>query len=351
MSNIRLHYIKAWVDKKTGKPYWRFRRRGYKEITLPGLPGSREFMAAYQQALDRPQMPIGAKRTKAGSVNAALVGYYDSTMFFGSLAPGTQAMRRAILERFRAEHGDKPIAELPPKFISLTLNKLGPSAARNWFKAIRHLMQYAVAADLCKADPTQGLKLPKVKSKGIYTWNETDIATYESAWPIDTKPRLAFALLLYTAQRRSDVIRMGRQHIRNGVLQVRQVKTGIVLDIPVHPDLQAVIDATPGEHLTFITTKTGKPYSGNDFSEQFRTWCDAAELPKECSAHGLRKAACRRLAEAGCSANEIAAISGHATLSEVQRYTKAADQARMARNAMARQAAANDPATSSVKSQ
>ena len=253
-------------------------------------------------------------------------------------------------ERFRAEHGDKPIAELPPKFITLTLNKLRPSVARNWFKAIRHLMQYAVAADLCKVDPTQGLKLPKIKTSGIYTWNETDIATYELAWPIGTKARLAFVLLLYTAQRRSDVIRIGRQHIRNGVLQVRQAKTGTVLDIPVHQQLQAIIDATPGEHLTFLTTKTGKPYSGNDFSEQFRAWCDAAELPKECSAHGLRKAACRRLAEAGCSANEIAAISGHATLSEVQRYTKAADQARMARNAMARQAAANDPATSSVKS-
>ena len=103
-------------------------------------------MAAYQQALDQPQIPIGAKRTRAGTVNAALVGYYDFTMFFGSLAPGTQAVRRGILERFRAEHGDKPIAELPPKFITLTLNKLRPSAARNWFKAIRHLMQYAVAA-------------------------------------------------------------------------------------------------------------------------------------------------------------------------------------------------------------
>ena len=334
-------YVQSFVDKKTGAVFHYFRRQGYKRVRLPGLPGSREFIAAYQNALDQPQMPVGAKRTRAGTVNAAIVGYYNSTMYFGSLAPGTQAMRRAILERFRADHGDKPIAELPPKFITLTLNKLRPSVACNWFKAIRHLMQYAVAADLCKIDPTQGLKLPKVKSKGIYTWNETEIATYELAWPIGSKARLAFMLLLFTAQRRSDVIRMGRQHIRNGVLQVRQAKTGAVLDVPVHPDLRAIIEATRASILTFLTTKTGKPYSGNDFSEQFRT----------CSAHGLRKAACRRLAEAGCSANEIAAISGHATLSEVQRYTKAADQARMARNAMARQTAANDPATSSVKSE
>ena len=129
---------------------------------------------------------------------------------------------------------------------------------------------------------------------------------------------------------------MGRQHIRDGVLTVRQDKTGTMLAIPVHTDLQAILDATPSGNLTFLTTDSGKPYGGPNFSNRFREWCDAAGLPKQCSAHGLRKAACRRLAEAGCSANEIAAISGHASLREVERYTKAVDQARMARNAMAR---------------
>jgi integrase len=144
------------------------------------------------------------------------------------------------------------------------------------------------------------------------------------------------ALGIYTAQRRGDVIRMGRQHIRDGVLHVTQEKTGATLAIPVHPDLRKIIDATPAEHMTFLVTRRGEPYGANDFSEWFRAQCDAAGLPKECVFHGLRKAACRRLAEAGCSANEIAAISGHATLHEIARYTRAVDQARMARNAMAR---------------
>ena len=117
---------------------------------------------------------------------------------------------------------------------------------------------------------------------------------------------------------------------------MKQEKTGAALDIPVHSNLQAIFDATPSEHLTFLVTARGKPYGAVSFSMWFRDQCDAAGMPKECSAHGLRKAACRRLAEAGCSANEIAAISGHATLREVARYTKAVDQARMARNAMAR---------------
>ena len=118
------------------------------------------------------------------------------------------------------------------------------------------------------------------------------------------------------------------------MITVKQEKTGATLAIPVHPHLQAVLDATPSEHLTFLVTATGRPYGPNHFSETFREWCDAAGLPKRCTAHGLRKAACRRLADAGCSANEIMAISGHATMKGLVRYTKAADQARLARNAM-----------------
>jgi integrase len=341
-------YVQSFVDRKTGTVFHYFRRRGYPRIRLRGVPGSREFMEAYQRALENQQTPIGATRTKMGTVSAAIVGYYGSSLHFQSLAPSTQQIRRGILERFRAEHGDRSIADMPPKFVSLTMTRMSPSVARNWLKAIRHLMQYTVSVGMVSADPTQGLKLPKIKTDGFHTWSENEITVFESAHPIGTKARLAFALLLYTAQRRSDVIRMGRQHIRDGVLHVRQVKTGASLDIPVHGDLQLILDATPSNHLTFLTTRFGKPYDGNDFSYQFRQWCDRAALPQECSAHGLRKAACRRLAEAGCSANEIAAISGHASLSEVQRYTKAADQARMARNAMARQA--NDSATASVKS-
>jgi integrase len=127
---------------------------------------------------------------------------------------------------------------------------------------------------------------------------------------------------------------MGRQHARNGGLSVRQQKTGRSLEIPIHPILQAILDATPTDHLTFLTTRAGKPFSPAGFTNWFRDRCNEAGLPRGTSAHGLRKAACRRLAEAGCSANLIAAVSGHKSLREVQRYTEAADQARMAPSAM-----------------
>jgi len=128
---------------------------------------------------------------------------------------------------------------------------------------------------------------------------------------------------------------MGRQHVRDGFLHLRQQKTGTRLAIPLNPDLQAVIAGTPGEHMTYLVTDQGKPFSPAGFGNWFREQCDMADL-RHCSAHGLRKAAARRLAEYGCTGHEIAAITGHMSLREVTRYTKAADQKHLATAAMAK---------------
>jgi integrase len=114
--------------------------------------------------------------------------------------------------------------------------------------------------------------------------------------------------------------------------------------IPITAELADAINAAaPSEHVTFLINERGGGFTAKAFGTWFTKRCKRIGL-KGCSPHGLRKAACRRLAEAGCSANEIAAISGHKSLNEVARYTRAADQARMARNALAR----TKMATSSV---
>ena len=329
-------YVQAWVDPRDSRAYYYLRRRGFPRVRLPGLPWSPTFMAAYEAAMSGTRTAIGAGRIKPGSVAAVVAEYLDSQTFFTSKSAGTQRMRRGILERFRAAYGERPMALLPAEWIEALLDAKPPHAARSWLVTLRSLCQFAAKRGYLRADPTANIKQRATKGDGFHTWSEEEIAQFEAHHPVGTKPRLALALLLYTAQRRSDVVRMGRQHIKDGVLTVKQQKTGVTLAIPVHPHLQAVLDATPGEHLTFLLTATGKPYGGDAFSTQFRKWCDDAGLPQRCKPHGLRKAACRRLAEAGCSANEIMAISGHATMKELVRYTAAADQARLARNAMAK---------------
>jgi integrase len=212
-----------------------------------------------------------------------------------------------------------------------------PSAARNFLNTLRALIAFAIDAGICADDPTLGVKRPKIKAgDGFKMWEEADIAKFEARHPLGTIERLALALLLCTGQRRSDVVRMGPQHVEGDMIRVRQQKTGTPLMIPLHPDLSAAIDAMPPSgHLTLLATAFGKSRTAAGLGTRFREWCDEAGCPG-ISAHGLRKAMCRRLAEAGCTAHEIMAISGHKSLREVERYTKGADQKRMARAAMAR---------------
>jgi integrase len=333
VTKLPLQYVHEYRDRH-GK-LRRYFRRGSKKTVLPGLPGSDEFMATYRAALAgiaASPPTIGASRTKPGTVNAAIVGYYQS-LTFRALASSTQRKRRLILERFREKHGGKSIATLPQSFIRHSLDKQRPFAARNLLKALRSLLTFAVAEGFCADDPTAGLKLPKVKSDGVHTWMEDEIEQFERHYPTGTKERLALALLLRTAQRVGDVVRMGRQHVRDGAIAVRQGKTGAQLSIPIAESLRRELGFG---NLTFLVTERGKPFTLGGFGDWFKRRCREAGLP-HCSAHGLRKAACRRLAEAGCTAHEIAAISGHASLKEVERYTRAADQARLARRAMKRE--------------
>src|SRR5262249_9321563 len=196
------------------------------------------FMTAYNAALAALNVrEIGKTRSAPGTVSAAIASYYTDNRFT-SLAPGTQKKRREILESFRTEHGDKRLAGLQKQHVAAILGAKKPFAARNWLTALRGLMQFAVATGLVSRDPTAAFEPAKAKAGRIHTWTETEIEQYEARHPIGSRARLAMALLLYTGQRRGDV----------------------------------------------VVTATGAPFSVDGFGHLFREWCDAAGLP-QCSAH------------------------------------------------------------------
>jgi integrase len=333
-------FVHGFIDRH-GKPRFYFRRLGFKRIPLPGLPWSPEFMTIYEAVLAGQPAVIGSERVKPGTIRALAVSYYNSVTF-RSMKRSTQSVYRNIIDRFcretdkqGQEHGDKRATTLQRAHIVklMAARAERPDSANGLRKALRAMMKHAVETGLRADDPTRDVRAIRVKSDGFHSWTDAEIAQFEGRHHIGSRARLAFALLLYTGQRRSDVVRMGRQHIRDGVLHVRQQKTGAELAIPMHVDLAAIVAETPADHLTFLTTQFGQPFKATGFGNWFREQCDAAGL-KHCSAHGLRKAAARILAEAGCTEHEIAAITGHASLREVARYTKAADQKRLAAAAM-----------------
>jgi integrase len=357
VTKIRLEFVQAFVDRH-GRPRHYFRRRGFKRVPLPGVPGSPEFMAVYQAAIGAesyPRIDIGASKTTAGTVNAIVAAYLDcspgSTSPFKTLSRETQRTRRHILEKFRIKHGEKRVFRIEPdgqRIMLLTREHMQrivnektatPFAQRNFLNTLKSMFSWALGEGRVPDDPTLGVKRVKAKTTGFRTWSEADIARFEAKHAIGTKARLAFALLLHTGQRRGDMVRMESKQVYKGVLTIDQGKTEggeeSHVEIPVHPRLREAIEACPSGRSHFLMTRFGKPYTAAGFGNWFRELCDEAGCPG-ISAHGLRKAAARRLAEIGCSAHEIAAITGHASLAEVQRYTKAADRKRLAQSAMAK---------------
>jgi integrase len=211
-----------------------------------------------------------------------------------------------------------------------------PDAANRLLGMISLLMDHAVETGMRPDNPCVGVKRLRHKSDGHATWSEDAIATFRAHWPKGSRQRLVFELALNTGQRRGDIVEMGWQHVSGGVIHVRQNKTGARVAIPITPELLEVLDALPSDRLTFLTTATGAPFTAAGLGNAFREAVNAAGVSKQLALHGLRKAAARRLAEAGCTTHEIAAVTGHKTLGEVERYTREAEKARLARAATAK---------------
>ena len=331
-------YCHYKTNRKNGKGYWFFERPGYPRVRLPSLPWTPEFMAAYEKAAKAERPAIGADRTVPRSIGALCVSYYSSAAW-RALAPATQRTYRGVIEALREAHGSKPIAGLRREHIRALIETKardgGPTAGNRLLSIIAILLDLALDLGWIESNPARTLKKLKHKSAGFHTWTEDEVAAFRKRWPIESRQRLAFELLLGTAQRSADVRQMRPSQIGGGVVSLSQQKTDAPLRIPILPELRAALAAAPViGHETILVTAQGKPFSEKGFGNYIKAACRDAGLP-HCSAHGLRKAAARRLAEAGCTTHEIAAVTGHATLKEVERYTKEANQKRLAEAAFA----------------
>ena len=340
---LRLKYVVEDTDRH-GNVRIYYRRQGRK-VRLPGPIGSPEFLSAYKQATSNnppTKTPKQVGHVIPGSIKALCVEYYKSAMFY-ELAPSTQKVRRGILERFcqNRDDGDKPYRLLLPRHIRVRCDEMRdrPEAANGMIKALRQLFRFAVRYDLHDLNPAANIEYLAGNPEGFHSWTLEEIEKYEHTHPVGSTARLALALALYTGQRRADLVQFGKQHVRDGWLIFTQHKNRnrkpVRMEIPIIPELQRIIDESTTGNLTYLLTAFNRPFTSNGFGNRFRKWCDSADL-KQCSVHGLRKAAAARLAELGCTEQEIMAITGHTTSKEITRYTRAASQKKRAESALRR---------------
>lgn len=327
-------WLPRWVSEfrdRHGKARYRFRRKGYAQYLFKQLPGTEGFRQEYKACCDgigAERIEPGADRISPGSFDDLISRYYRSPDFLDPSAR-TQEIYRGVIERWRVKYGKAKVRDLEPRHVADMMAEMLPhrTAANMLRKRLRALMQFAIRQGMADRNPVLATKPYKVDSEGFHTWSEDEIAKYEQRHPVGTKQRLALDLMLWTGQRGGDVRLLGPQHVKEKRLIVTQEKSQgkVTVSLPILPALARSIMATKSSGLVFLMSERGQPYTRGSFKNMMRTWCDQAGLP-QCTAHGLRKAAARRFAEAGCSNQQIKAWTGHTTDSEVSRYTAAADQ-------------------------
>jgi len=340
----------SWNEDRHGKRRVRFRLRGFSTY-LTGTPWSEDFMRQYAAALDGVKLQaqeVGASRTKAGSIDALCVSYYRAPEF-RDLKASTQKVRRNIIERFRQDYGGQLLKGLRRRHIVDIIGARAktPEAANNLLKVLKVVFDYAVSLEMIDNNPAVGVKGYRSRSDGFQVWTETEVAQFAARHPVKSRAGLALALLLYTMQRVSDVVRMGWQHVTvddegNSWLRVEQQKTGTRLQIPMHPELEAALAAVPRTNMTFLMSERGAPLTANGFGNWFGKQCDLAGLPG-LTAHGLRKLGLTLLANALCTNEQIKAFGGHQSDRALASYLRSANQQILARQALAQMLRSSAP--------
>lgn len=331
-----------------------FRAKHRPKIRLRGTPWAPEFMAAYEAAKNSTELLPAAKAVAVGTWHWLCIKYFAECSDFLRLSDKRKRVLRGRLEGTF----DEPIAPGSPKFfrdIPLTHmtvdavevlrdRKLAvPEGANNRLKAMRQVFKWGARKKGPDGKPyapsNPAREVPYLKSNnpaGYHTWTIEEVHQYEERHPSGTKARLALALFLFTGQRRSDVVRFGRQHARNGKLTFTQFKgrnrKPKRLTLPILPVLQQILDASPCGDLTFLVTEHGKPFTDAGFGNWFADRCKEAGVPGR--AHGLRKAGATIAANNGATTHQLMGIFGWETLKMAETYTRAADQQRLAASAM-----------------
>jgi integrase len=313
-----------------GRERWLMRVPGRKAVTIKGRYGSPEFAENYRAAL-APVEKKGIGAPRQGTI-AALARAYLASAHFAGLASETRRHKRHAIEAFAKEYGDHPACGLHSKHVRKIIEG-SPGRARNLLGAISALLTYAVDMGWREDNPCRGVKRPKLSKDGWHSWSDEEISIYRARHQNGTVARLAFELALCSIQRRSDLVRLGRQHVRNELLTVTQQKTGNLAYVVIGVELEAAF--MPSQHLTFLVTSAGAPFTPDGLTHYFRLRCKEAGL-RGCPLHGLRKAGARLAVEAGCDITEVAAIGGWKSIRELQRYIEDYNRQQAARSAGAK---------------
>lgn len=331
MPRRRYQYVQRQVTRH-GSVVWYFRVGDGPRTRLPDEYGSKEFVEAWKALIAGQSIE---KQSAGKHTLQWLVDKYQQSAAFKGLKASTQANRRNILKKVCETGGKLLVSQITRTTIAAGRDRRAetPYAAINFMKVMGYLFEWAVDAGYAKINPVREVKRPKVRSSGFKPWTAEDVIAFYKKHGAGTQERLALEIMLFTGLRRSDAYRVGPQHIKNGVIEIRAQKNGEELFIPLDPILASSLEKVQTGHLAYLVTpKHGRPFKSEaSFGNWFGKACADAGVSGR--AHGIRKQVAQRLAEAGGSNAELKALFGWNSDAMAALYTRNADKRKLAQAA------------------
>lgn len=335
MAAIDLPYLHLVRSK--GRVYTYY-RRGALRARIEGEPGTAEFLAAYQvihaEAETKQAGLAPAIRTVPGSLRALWLAYKASNDW-RRLKGATQVGYVSLIEPLLPKFGDAAVSGMKPAWIQRRMDEMTAARANRFLAVIRLLMNWSVPRGWVKVSPAAGIRRAKHKAQSHRIWTAEEIAAMTG--PEAGLVRLPILIALHTGQRLGDVLRLTWSAYDGATVTITaQGKTGTRVVVPALPALREALNGAERRAEVVCTRKDGHAWKERHFKATFAAARKRLELPDDLHFHGLRHSAAVRLAEAGCSPHEIAAVTGHKSLAMVSRYTQQVQQEQLAGTAMAR---------------
>ena len=210
----------------------------------------------------------------------------------------------------------------------------GTGAANGFISTASVLFGWAVDQGWIVHSPVHRVK--RLPGGHLPAWSSEQADVALSSLP--EHMRRIVILGLYTGQRRGDLAALEWSAYDGAALRITQQKTGTRIVLAVHGDLKAELDAWRPADASgpILINGRGKPWTANGMSVMMSRWLREKGLPAGLNVHGMRKLFAAGMADAGATTHEIAANTGHKTLSMVQLYTATVDQQNLSKRAVSR---------------
>ena len=261
-----------------------------------------------------------------------LINEYLGSSRYKKLSAASKMTYKGAADKAISKIGKRSLAKINRPMLIGVFEEIAektPASANVFASFMSVVFGYALDKGYAESNPAARLKRRRLGEHK--RWSVSDVKRVVSL--NDRRVSTAVALAWYTAQREGDILAMKWSDYKDGVLSIDQQKTGLTMQIKVHPDLAIFLEKirADAKDTDFIVSGQ-KKLKSPAFRYIFKQRLMDAGVNKVF--HGIRKGIACALSENGHPLSDIAAFLGHKSTRMTEHYVKEVDNAKLIKRAV-----------------